>query len=60
MADSIGLDQQAPTERIAATVFRWLGAAVALIWLLLAVTGILLTYHFEINDICGRPFGCKQ
>lgn len=50
MADSIGLDQQAPTERIAATVFRWLGAAVALIWLLLAVTGILLTYHFEIND----------
>lgn len=35
---------------IALSVFRWLGAAAALIWLLQAVTGILLTYYFEIND----------
>jgi len=32
------------------SAFRWLGVIAALIWLLQAVTGILLTYYFEIND----------
>lgn len=40
---------------IAASVFRLLGVAVALIWLLLAVTGILLSYHFEANDTLLSP-----
>lgn len=31
-------------------VLQWLGVVAALIWLLLAVTGILLSYHFEVND----------
>lgn len=32
------------------SILRWLGAAVACLWLLQAVTGILLAYHFEAND----------
>ncbi len=35
---------------IATTIFRWLGVVAALIWLVQAVTGILLTYYFEVND----------
>jgi uncharacterized iron-regulated membrane protein len=29
---------------------RWLGLAAAAIWLLQAITGILLTFHFEVED----------
>ncbi|MCP3729584.1 PepSY domain-containing protein [Sphingomonas sp. MG17] len=35
---------------IARTVLRTLGIVSALIWLLLAVTGILIAYKFELND----------
>lgn len=37
------------------SVIRWLGVVAALIWLLLAITGILLTHHFEINDRLVSP-----
>jgi uncharacterized iron-regulated membrane protein len=41
---------QGPAGRAAASVFRWLLLAAAFIWLLQAVTGILLAYSFEIDD----------
>lgn len=41
---------QAPTRGLVESTFRWLGVAAAFIWLLLAATGVLLTYSFQIND----------
>lgn len=41
---------EAPARGIAGSIFRWLGVAAAFIWLLLAATGVLLTYYFEVND----------
>ena len=48
-------DGQGSARGIAASILGWLGAAAALIWLLLAVTGILLAYHFELNDRLVSP-----
>ncbi len=42
-------------QSILLSMFRWLGVVAALIWLLQAVTGILLTYYFEINDTLLSP-----
>ncbi len=50
MADSAGHGQQVSARRMASRVFQWLGVLAAFVWMVLAVTGILLTYHFEIND----------
>lgn len=41
---------QGAAGRVAASVLRWLLLAAALIWLLQAVTGIMLAYSFEIDD----------
>lgn len=40
---------------MAVRLLHMLGVAAALIWLLIAVTGIILTYHFEINDRIVSP-----
>lgn len=42
-------EEAAPKRRIG-SVLRWIGAAVGCLWLVQAVTGILLAYHFEAND----------
>lgn len=39
-----------PGRRWAVSIHRWLGLAAALVWLLQAVTGVLLSFHFEIGD----------
>src|SRR5688500_14706893 len=44
------IQTQAPARRIAKPLLRWLALAAALLWLLQAVTGTLLSYYFEIND----------
>lgn len=44
------IQAQTPARGIVASIFRWLGVAAAFIWLLLAATGVLLTYYFEVND----------
>ena len=49
MAKSMTNSRPAPRP-IAGLLFRWLAIAAASIWLLMAVTGILLAYKFEIND----------
>lgn len=38
------------THRTLVKLHRWLGLAAAAIWLVQAVTGILLTFHFEAED----------
>ncbi|QNO29141.1 PepSY domain-containing protein [Sphingopyxis sp. OPL5] len=38
------------TRRTLVKLHRWLGLAAAAIWLVQAVTGILLTFHFEAED----------
>ena len=38
------------TRRTLVTLHRWLGLAAAAIWLVQAVTGILLVFHFEAED----------
>ncbi|MEG3181206.1 PepSY-associated TM helix domain-containing protein [Sphingomonas sp. LT1P40] len=45
-------DSTETTQRtgIAVKALRWLGVVAALIWLVQAVTGILLAYYFELND----------
>lgn len=39
-----------PVIRGLLTLHRWLGVAAAAIWMVQAVTGVLLAFHFEIED----------
>lgn len=38
------------TRKTIIKIHRWLGLGAALFWLIQALTGILLTFHFEIDD----------
>lgn len=41
---------QRPVRRKIVKVHRWLGLGVAVFWLVQAMTGVLLSFHFEIED----------
>lgn len=37
-------------RRMTVRIHRWLGVAAALVWIVQAATGVLLSFHFEIGD----------
>jgi uncharacterized iron-regulated membrane protein len=39
-----------PRRRLIVRLHRWLGLASAIFWLIQAITGLLLSFHFEIED----------
>lgn len=43
-------DQQKAGEQPWRSGLRWLGILAAALWMFEAITGVLLTYHFDIND----------
>ncbi len=43
-------DQQRPVRRWFVGLHRWLGIGAAVFWLVQAVTGIFMSFHFEIDD----------
>lgn len=39
-----------PVRKAVISVHKWLGLAAAALWMLQAITGVLLTFHWEISD----------